>query len=290
MTELTDLLDRHARDWATATPVPRVILCRADAVTGPAPAVYHPLLCVLARGRKRVTLGDDPFDYDPGHYLVTSADLPVTGRVTAAPSLGVVLTLDLGVLAELVADVPADAGDPDAAAPKAMGVHPVGPDLLDPLVRLVRLLDRPADVPVLAPMIEREILYRLLGGPEGTTLRQAARPDTPLARIARATAVLRRRFAEPLRVEELARVPCMSPTSFHRHFRAATALSPLQFQKQLRLREARRLLLAEQDDAAGVAFAVGYESPSQFGREYRRLFGLPPGRDRAGRARETTTA
>ncbi len=288
MDDLTDLLDRHARVWATPTPVPRLVLCRADAVTGPAPAVYPPLPCVLARGRKPVTVGDDTFDYDPGHVLIASADLPVTGRVTAAPSLGCVLTPDLPVLAELIADLRPDAGDPDAAALKAMPVRPIEPDLLDPILRLVRLLDRAADVPVLAPLIEREILYRLLVGPHGATLRQAVRPGAPLARVARAIAVLRRRSAEPLRVEELARVACMSPTSFHRHCRAATALSPLPFQKQLRLGEARRLLLPDGDDAAGVAVAVGYESPSQFGREYRRLFGVPP--DRAGRTREPVNA
>ncbi len=288
LTELADLLGRHATEWATPTPVPRLVLCRSDAPTDPAAAVYEPLLCVLVRGRKRVTLGDDTFDYDPGHTLVASADLPVTGRVTEGPSLGCVLMLDLTRVAELLVDLPATdypaAGadaHADADAPKAMQVHPIGSDLLDPLVRLVRLIDRPADVPVLAPLVEREIHYRLLRGPHGAALREAARPDSHLARVARAIAVLRRRFAEPLPVEELARVAAMSPTSFHRHFRAATAMSPLQFQKQLRLREARRLLLARETDAAGVAFAVGYESPSQFGREYRRRFGLPPGRDAA---------
>ena len=152
-------------------------------------------------------------------------------------------------------------------------------DLLDPLLRLLRLLDSPRDVPALAPLIEREILYRLLLGPKGGMLRQLAQPNSQLSQISRAIDVIRRQYNDTLRVEELARTAGMSSTSFHRHFRAVTAMSPLQFQKQIRLQEARRMLLAQKADAARVAFDVGYESASQFSREYRRLFGAPPGRD-----------
>ena len=244
--------------------------------------MYYPLFCVVARGRKRIFLGEEEFFYDPDCYLITSLDLPISGQVLEAPCLGITLALQPAKLAELLLELPA-AADTRAAA-KAVAVNSLGDDLRDPLLRLLRLLDRPADIPVLAPSIEREILYRLLCGPRGAMLRQMALPGSQLSQISRAIRLLQERYQEKIRTEELARAAGMSATSLHRHFRAVTAMSPLQFQKRLRLQEARRLLLTRDLDASRVSFDVGYESASQFSREYRRLFGQPPARD-AARAR-----
>ena len=280
MSELRDLLARHCHREITPTAVPGLTLSRADAATCLTPAIYHPLFCVVAQGRKRIFLGDQEFCYDPATYLIASMDLPVTGQVIEAPCLGCTLTLDPGKLTALLLDI-APAATGNQTATTALEVNALEPDLLDPLLRLLRLLDRPQDIPVLAPLIEREILYRLLCGPRGTTLRQLARPDSRLSQVSRAIEAIRRRFDQPLRIGELARLTNMSATSFHRHFRAVTAMSPLQFQKQIRLQEARRRLLSQNVDAARVGFDVGYESASQFSREYRRLFGAPPRRDAA---------
>jgi AraC-like DNA-binding protein len=284
MSELRDLLLRHCQSEVTATAVRRLTLSRSETTTKLSAVIYYPLLCVVAQGRKRIFLGDEELEYNPSTYLVASIDLPVTGQVIEAPYLGCTLALDPGVLTELLLDMPSIAGDRTVCT--AMEVNRLEDDLLDPLLRLMRLLDRPQDIPVLAPLFEREILYRLLRGPQGEMLRQSARPDSRLSQISRAIHLIRRRYDEPLRIEELARFAGMSATSFHRHFRAVTAMSPLQFQKQVRLQEARRLLLARSADAARISFEVGYESPSQFSREYRRLFGAPPVRDTA-RAQRT---
>ena len=287
MSELCALINRHCQRDMTTTAFPRLILSRARVTTELTAALYHPLLCVVAQGRKRICLGREEFLYDPNSYLIASLDLPVSGQVIEAPCLGATLAIDPATLAALVLEMP-PAADERAAA-KALAVHPLEADLLDPLLRLLRLLDRPGDLPVLAPLIEREILYRLLRGPRGETLRQMAVPSSQLSQIGRAINLIRRRYEQTIRVEELARTAGMSATSFHRHFRAATAMSPLQFQKRIRLQEARRRLLARKVDAARVGFDVGYESASQFSREYRRLFGAPPGRDTA-RARRMPTA
>ncbi len=278
MSELRDLLARHCHHPTTTTAIPRLVLSRSEVATLPSAAMYYPLLCIVAQGRKRIFLGDQEFYYDPATYLVASVDLPVTGQVIEAPCLGCTLALDPGTLTALLLDMPPVARGPVAST--ALGVNKLEDDLLDPLLRLLRLLDRPHDIPVLAPLIEREILYRLLGGPRGEMLRQMARPDSRLSQISRAIAAIRRRYDQPLRTDELARLANMSATSFHRHFRAVTAMSPLQFQKQIRLQEARQMLLSQNIDAARVSFDVGYESPSQFSREYHRFFGVPPGRDR----------
>ncbi len=278
MSKLRDLIARHCHGSMTATAIPGLVLSRSEVATPLAAALYYPLLCVIAQGRKRIFLGDQEFYYDQATYLVASVDLPVTGQVIEAPCLGCTLALEPGVLTGLLLDMPPAART--VAATTALRVDPLEDDLLDPLLRLLQLLDRPQDIPMLAPLIEREILYRLLCGSRGETLRQLARPDSRLSQISRAIRVIRRRYDQPLRIEELARLANMSATSFHRHFRAVTAMSPLQFQKQIRLQEARRLLLSRNVDAARVSFDVGYESPSQFSREYHRLFGVPPGQDR----------
>ena len=283
MTELRDLVVRHCHRPVTVTPIPRLTLAHAEAASGLTDSLYHPLLCVIVAGRKRVFVGDRVFAYDPATYLVASADLPASAQVIEGPCLSCVLTLDTAALTALLLEMPAAAaaaGDGEPAT--AMAVEPLGADLLDPLVRLVRLLERPLDAAVLAPLAEREILYRLLCGPRGPALRQMIQPDSQLSRVRRAVDVIRRQYHLPLSVEGLARVAGMSVTSFHRHFRAVTAMSPLQYQKQVRLLEARRQLLGRgAGDAASVSYAVGYHSPSQFSREYRRRFGATPRRDSA---------
>ena len=284
MSELRELLARHCHAELTPTIVPGLTLTRSAVPTEPSSAIYYPLLCVIAQGRKRVFLGDEAFRYDPASYLVASADLPVSGQVIEAPYLGLTLALDPGRLAALMLDLPpaaAAAGGSGPSVTRAMAVNALGDDLLDPLVRLLRLLDQPGDVGVLAPLVEREILYRLLLGPRGAMLRQLALPASRLSQVRRSIELIRRRYDGPLRVTELAREAGMSAPSFHRHFRAVTNLSPLQFQKSVRLQEARRRLLSGDTDAARVGFDVGYESASQFSREYRRQFGAPPGRDTA---------
>ena len=286
MSELCALITRHCRHDITPTAIPRLVLTRASTPTALTAAVYHPLLCVVARGRKRIFLGREEFFYDANSYLVASVDLPVSGQVVEAPCLGATLALEPATLAALLLEMP-PAGAPRATA-KALAVHPLENNLLDPLLRLLRLLDRPGDISVLAPLIEREILYRLLGGPRGGMLRQLALPSSQLSQVSRAIHLIRQRYDQKLRVESLARAAGMSVTSFHRHFRAVTTMSPLQFQKRIRLQEARRMLLSREVEAARVGFDVGYESASQFSREYRRLFGAPPGRD-AARVRRTLT-
>jgi AraC-like DNA-binding protein len=279
MSELRALLRRHCHSAATTTPIPRLTLSRSDVKTSPTHAVYYPLLWVIAEGRKRVFLGNEEFHYDPMSYLVASLSLPVSGQVIEAPYRGLTLALDLPSLAALLLEIPPIAASRGPS--KAMAVNKLDDELLDPILRLLRLLDRPRDIAVLAPLIEREILYRLLLGPRGEMLRQLALPASHISLISRAIDLIRRRYDQPLRVEDLARIAGMSAPSFHRHFRAVTAMSPLQFQKRIRLQEARRLLLSKNSDAASVGFDVGYESASQFSREYSRLFGSPPARDSA---------
>lgn len=286
MTELCALITRHCHRDTMPTAVPGLILSRSRVTTKLTAGMYYPLLCVVAQGRKRIFLGNEEFRYDPNSYLVASVDLPVSGQVIEAPCLGATLALDPAAIAALLLEMPPATGE--RAASKALAVNPLDDDLLDPLLRLLRLLDRPGEIPVLAPLIEREILYRLLCGPRGEMLRQLAQPSSQLSQISRAINLIRQRYNQKNRVDELARTAGMSVTSFHRHFRAVTAMSPLQFQKRIRLQEARRLLLSRDAGAARVSFDVGYESASQFSREYRRLFGAPPGRD-AARAHRALT-
>jgi AraC-like DNA-binding protein len=219
------------------------------------------------------------YDYGPGQYLVASVDLPITGHYTHAsadePALGFGLILRPSTIAPLVLHA-----DP-APAPPGMGVADASPELLDAAVRMVRLLDSPGDRDILAPMIEREILWRLINGPLGETVRQIGLADSSLTHVSRAVRWITEHYDKPFRVEDLARSCGMSTSAFHRSFHAVTALSPIQFQKQIRLQESRLLLLTGADDVATVGHRVGYDSTSQFSREYRRQFGLPPGRDAA---------
>jgi AraC-like DNA-binding protein len=243
--------------------------------------VYEPALVIVAQGSKEVLLAGEVFRYDPAHSLLVSVDLPVTARVVEAspdrPCLVIRIALDPAVVAELLAS--AMTAPPLGSPTRGLAVSPVEPPLLDAAVRLVSLLDSPQDVEPLAPLVLREITYRVLMGPHGTRLRQIASAGAPTQRIAKAIHWLKGHFADPLRIESLAKQVKMSPSAFHLRFKDVTAMSPLQYQKRLRLQEARRLMLGEGLDAAEAAFRVGYESPSQFSREYRRMFGSPPRQD-----------
>ncbi|GAA4257998.1 AraC family transcriptional regulator [Dactylosporangium darangshiense] len=279
--ELRTLISRHADGRYRPTRLPGVMVMESNAPTEPLSAVAQPSFAIVAEGVKRTILAGQTFDYGPGQYVVISLDLPVTGHVLRAgpdrPFLGMGLTLDPATIAALLLDAPT-APRTDASG---IAVSDATDDLLGPIVRLLRLLDRPEDIPVLAAPIEREILWRLVNGPQGATIRQIGLADSHLSQVARAIRRIRTGYAEPLRIEDLAKIAGMSVTSFHRHFRAITAMSPLQFLKQIRLQEARTRLIVDSRDVAAVGYAVGYDSPSQFSREYRRLFGAPPGRDAA---------
>lgn len=277
--ELRALISRHAGGRYVQTRLPGVMIMESHAPTEPLAAVAQPSFAIVAQGVKRTALADQIFDYGPGQYLVIPLDLPVTGHVLRAapdrPFLGMGLTLSPAAVAALLLDAPVTA----RAASVGITVSDANEDLLDPIIRLLRLLDRPEDIPVLAGPIQREILWRLVTGEQGATIRQIGLADSHLSQIAKAIRRIRADYAQPLRVEDLARLTGMSVTSFHRHFRACTAMSPLQFQKRIRLQEARTRLISDSRDVAAVGHAVGYDSPSQFSREYSRLFGAPPGRD-----------
>jgi AraC-like DNA-binding protein len=246
---------------------------------------------VIAQGSKKILLGDNLYRYDPAHYLITTAALPITSRITEAseerPYLGLVLRLDPNLVGSVMveASLPAPRGH---ASVRAIDVSPLDAGLLDAVVRLVRLLDSPTEARFLSPLVTREIVYRLLRGEQGDRLRHTAVLGGHSHRIARALERLRNEFDQPLRIEEIARELGMSVSGFHHHFRAVTAMSPLQFQKQIRLQEARRLMLGEDLDAASAGYRVGYGDASHFTREYKRRFGAPPARD-VERLREAAT-
>jgi AraC-like DNA-binding protein len=280
MDELRTLIARHARPDET-TAIDGVLLSAVPERGVPRASTTGTVLAVIVQGAKRLALGDRVYDYGPGQYLVASVDLPVTGHWTRAsraePALGFGLVLRPAVIASLLLEAP----PAPATAPSALGVADAEPALLDAVLRMVRLLDQPRDRAVLAPMLEREILWRVLNGPLGPTVRQIGIADSSLTHISRAVRWITEHLSEPFRVAELARACGMSTSAFHRSFHAVTALSPIQFQKQLRLQRSRLLLLTGHADVATVAHRVGYDSVSQFSREYRRQFGLPPGRDAA---------
>lgn len=260
------------------TGIPALTLYRSSGPSAHDAAVYEPALVVMAQGAKEVILGNVPYRYDPDHYLLVSVDLAVAARVVEAspthPSLAIRITFDPAVVGELLADgtaVPAG-----GATDRGIAVTPIDPPLRDAVTRLVELLDTPEHIPAIAPLVLREITYRILIGPQGPRLRQIASVGAPAQRIAEAIRWLKRHLDEPLRIETLAKNVGMGSSALHLHFKTVTTMSPLQYQKQLRLQEARRLMLGEGLDAAEAAFRVGYESPSQFSREYRRLFGAPP--------------
>ncbi|KQN73506.1 AraC family transcriptional regulator [Sphingomonas sp. Leaf62] len=279
--ELSALIHRHVVGTGIcSTAMPHVSLIRADAPSTPTPAVYEASLCIIAQGSKRVSIGDHSVVYDAAHYLLVSVDLPLVGHVLDAsperPYLCCKIDLDASILADLMA---IEGGGLVRTDLPVLGVYPGDPDLIDAACRLVGLLDRPDTIRALAPLIEREILYRLLTGPHGPMLRHVATAGSHLNQVSRAIAAIRRRFDAPIRIDDVAAEAGMSSSSLHVHFKAITRMTPLEYQKQLRLQEARRLMLTEGATASTAGFAVGYESPSQFSREYRRLFGAPPRAD-----------
>ncbi|MFY7851790.1 MAG: AraC family transcriptional regulator [Brevundimonas sp.] len=279
--ELSALIDRHVVGTGIcSTAMPHVSLIRADAPSTPTPAVYEASLCIIAQGSKRVSIGEHSVVYDAAHYLLVSVDLPLVGHVLDAsperPYLCCKIDLDAAMLADLMAS---EGGGMTRTELPVLGVYPRDPDLIDAACRLVGLLHRPNTIRALAPLIEREILYRLLTGPHGPMLRHVATAGSHLNQVSRAIAAIRRRFDAPIRIDDVAAEAGMSSSSLHVHFKAITRMTPLEYQKQLRLQEARRLMLSEGATASTAGFAVGYESPSQFSREYRRLFGAPPRAD-----------
>jgi len=257
-------------------------LARSSKPTQPIHSLYQPAFCVVAQGRKQALLGEEVFRYDPGHYLIYTVDLPLTFRVEEAskerPYLGFRLNLDSSLVASVMMESGIEPKKGDVSM-KAMDVSPMDANLLDAVVRLVRLLDAPVEGKVLEPLIVREIVFRLLAGGQGARLSHLLAAGADTHRISRAIGHLRDNFDQPLRIEDVARDLGMSVSGFHHHFKSVTAMSPLQFQKQVRLQEARRLMLGEDLDAASAGFRVGYEDPSYFSRDYKKLFGAPPQRD-----------
>ncbi|MDR3567214.1 MAG: AraC family transcriptional regulator [Syntrophobacteraceae bacterium] len=257
-------------------------LFRREGPTQPQSVMYEPRVCMITQGAKRVLLGDETYVYDARHFLITSIDLPTVVQIIEAspekPCLGLTLKLDRREMSQLMVDSHLPPPRPRQSS-RGMATGEVALSLVTAFQRLIDLFDAPQDIPILAPIIQREIFYRLLVGDQGARLRQMASVGSQSHQIAKAIHWLKENFTRPLHIEDLASQVNMSTSTFHHHFRSLTALSPLQYQKWLRLNEARRLMLAERLDAATVAFQVGYESPSQFGREYSRLFGLSPLRD-----------
>jgi len=280
--ELVERIALIARDEGTVEPLQGLYLTRSSTPTEPLHGVSEPCLCGIAQGSKQLLLGEHLYRYDPAHYLLITAELPTVAQVIDAsperPYLGVRLNLDPG----LVASVIVEAGNLAAQSGgdvRGLDVSPLDTELLNSMLRLVRLTDTPAEARVLRPLVTREIVFRLLMGDQGNRLRHLARLGSQTDRIAEAVERLREEYNQPLRIESLARELGMSVSAFHHHFKAVTAMSPLQFQKHLRLQEARRILLGENLDAASAGYRVGYEDASQFNREYKRLFGQPPMRD-----------
>jgi len=288
LSELRNLASR-AENRRTETGIPRVAMVQGAIPEHELSAVYDPMVNLILTGSKTMTVGERTFHYDPATYFVMSVDLPAVGSVhpslEGAPYLAVSLTLEPGIVAGLLADLPKPTGG--ELYNSGFSVAPVTDDLLDAWVRMLRLMDRPGDIAALAPVYERELLYRVLQGPHGWMLRDIAAPSTALSRIASAIRWIRQNFALPMRVEALAEMAALSVSAFHRHFKAVTALSPLQYQKRIRLLHARTQLIAGEGNATSIAFGVGYESAAQFSREYARFFGQPPSKDLLRKSRRT---
>src|SRR6476661_4137940 len=280
--ELAERIARAIPADGAVEPLKGLLLNRSSTPTEPLHGVSRPSLCVIAQGSKEVLLGESRYRYDPAHYLLATVELPVVGQVLEASAERPYLSLRLDLDPALVGSVMVEAGhlsSRDRGDVRALDVSPLDADLLDAVVRLLRLLDSPAEARVLRPLITREIVYRLLMGEQGNRLRHVALLGGHPDRIADAVERLRRDFDQPLRIDALAQELGMSVSGFHHHFKAVTAMSPLQFQKQLRLQEARRLMLGEDLEAALAASRVGYYDASHFNREYKSLFGVPPMRD-----------
>jgi len=290
--ELVERIARALRADGTAQPLQGLHLYRHSFPLEQVYSVVEPSLCVVVQGSKEFLLGESRYRYDPFHYLLVTVDLPYVGQVLEASKERPFLSLRLDLAPTLVGEVMLEAGHTsmrDHAEVRAIAVSPVDGHLLDAMVRVARLLDAPDEAPVLLPLITREIIYRLLVGEQGARLRHLAILGGYTPSIARAIERLRRDFDQPLRIEQLARELGMSVSGLHHHFKAVTAMNPSQFQKRLRLLEARRLMLGEDLDAASAAYRVGYRDASHFNREYKSLFGVPPMRD-VQRLREAALA
>ena len=283
MDALAGAIGRFAQiDGDYTTAVPALTLHRRNAPTEPLHCIYSLGLGVIAQGSKQVLLGEELIDYGTGRSMLTTIDLPVVSHVAQAsnrkPFLGLLLTLDVRNILQLASEMELPR-PPRGHAYRPVSIERLDETLIDALVRLVKLLDQPALLPRLAPLIQQEITVRLLAGPYGPQLQHLVATGSPSQQIATAVAWLKRNFTQALRADDLATRTHMSPSTFRQHFRAITGMSPLQFQKQLRLQEARQLMLNQNIDASNASGLVGYESPSQFSREYSRLFGAPPQRD-----------
>lgn len=278
-------------DGIHPTAIPRLAILKASSPTQPLHTLQHAAVCLIVQGSKRVMLGKQVFQYSRGYYLAASVDVPIVGSVLEASPARPYLCLRLDLDAAVLSDLLLSAGDKalNRASPgTSLRVCQAQPRLLEIVARMVDLLDHPEDIPVLAPLVERELLYWLLKGELGDSLRQIASGNSRLSQVNRAIQWLKRNFHEPFSMDRLASEARMSPSSLYQHFKAVTHMSPLQYQKRLRLQEARRLMLADGADIGNIGYRVGYESASQFSREYSRLFGAPPSRDLA-RLRESGT-
>lgn len=278
--ELAKLIEGFSKqDDVHPTPIPSLFVIRESIITEPISRVNEPSFCIILQGEKEVLLGEERFLYGPGHYIVASVDLPVTGQVfkasTESPYLALKLEFTTSQILEVLNETDYQIGQ-GKNTKRAMFVSRVGPSLLDAVLRLARLLEYPKHISVLAPLYKKEIIYWILQGPHGEALEQMALEGSNASRIREVIDHIMNNYEKSFRIEALAEIANMSVSSLHRHFKEVTAMSPIQFQKQLRLQEARRLLLAESTDVAEVAFRVGYESQSQFSREYSRMFGFPP--------------
>lgn len=281
--ELAERIGQAAlSDGTHETAVPGLRFIRASRTSETVHTVYEPSLCVVAQGSKVVMLGQESYRYDPASYLTASVHLPIAGQVSEAsvetPYLALQLQLDMNGLIEVIQAAPAE-GHTRAEPGRGLAVHLMSSPLFEAVLRLVRLLDTPQDIPVLAGGIIREIVYRMIQNEPDGVMRSFALAGTQAQRIGKAIERINREFAQAIRVEDLAEEAAMSASSLYRYFKNVTGMSPIQYQKEIRLQEARKLLFAECLEAAEAAFRVGYESPSHFSREYARKFGLPPGRD-----------
>ncbi|MDF5736194.1 MULTISPECIES: AraC family transcriptional regulator [unclassified Nostoc] len=284
--ELAALVTRHTDGKGNGfhkTAIEQLEFQRESSVSTTLQGVCEPILAILVQGKKEALLGEETYLYGAAQYLVVSVDLPLSAFIVEAtldqPYLGFKLNLDPRQLCDIITAQTSVIEGKKKNSVRGLFVSTVDTPLLDCAMRLTRLLDTPQDIPILAPMIISEIYYRLLMGEQGEAVRQIATSGSNMQRIAEVIKLIKGDFTKPMRVEELAGQANMSPSSFHHHFKSVTSMSPLQYQKQLRLLEARRLMLAENSDAANAAYQVGYESPSQFSREYSRMFGAPPVRD-----------
>jgi AraC-like DNA-binding protein len=293
MGSLVEKMDRWtlAKENEPITVYPALSIYRYQDPTELTSYLQEPSICLIAQGHKRVLLGEDEYFYDQDHYLITSIDLPLVAQILEAsrekPYLGLTLKLEKKHIAQMMVDNELSISRTQNES-RGLAVSRITLPMVQAFLRLIDLLDHPDDIPALAPLVQKEILYRLLTGEQGQRLRQISMVGSHSHQIARAIDWLKENYDKTFKVDDLASHTGMSTSSLHYHFRAITAMSPLQFQKRLRLNEARQLMLMEQKDATTAAFEVGYESPSQFSREYSRLFGAPPSRD-IKRLLETTS-